>query len=160
MTKAEFIAGYSLLTVQPWGKLYRGNSPEATIQAELYYRHVNQANPHVWQAICEANATGERWPSLADLKNALQANGGYIQDGQAAIEGPKELDWSEAPEPLDSIFAYAKANDCPITEAMRNVLPVWTRDNGTHEDIGRAKRLLANAQRATMGQVGNVRVPL
>lgn len=85
MTKAEFMAGYSLLTIQPWGKLYRGNSPEATIQAELYYRNVNSANPVVWQAVCESHATGERWPSLSDLKAAINALGGYRQDGQAAI---------------------------------------------------------------------------
>lgn len=160
MTKAQFLSGYSLLTVQPWGKTYRGNTPEATIQAELYYRHVNQANPHVWQAICEANATGEKWPSLADLKTALQANGGYVLKEQASIEGPEALDWTEAPEPLDSIFAYAKANDCPVTQAVRKVLPVWIKDNPAHEDVGRAKSLLANASRASQGTVGNVRVAL
>lgn len=160
MTKAEFQAGYALLTVQPWGKMYRGNTPEATIQAELYYRHVNQANPHVWQAICEANATGEKWPSLADLKTALQANGGYVQEQQAAIEGPGIWDWSEAPEPLDSIFSYAKANDCPVTQAMCKILPVWIKDNQRHEDVGRARALLASASRAPQVAAGNVRVPL
>lgn len=41
MTKHEFLQGYGLLTIQPWGKLYRGNGPEATIQMELYYRQVS-----------------------------------------------------------------------------------------------------------------------
>lgn len=160
MTKAQFLSGYSLLTVQPWGKVYRGNTPEATIQAELYYRHVNQANPHVWQAICEANATGEKWPSLADLKTALQANGGYVQDSQASIDGPGALDWTQAPEPLDSIFAYAKANECPVTQAMCKILPIWINANPSHEDIGRAQQLLTNASRAPREASGNVRVAL
>lgn len=85
MTKPEFLAGYSLLTIQPWGKLYRGNGPEATIQAELYYRNVNRANHIIWQEVCESAASGERWPSISDLKAALQAKDGYRINGQRRL---------------------------------------------------------------------------
>lgn len=78
MTKPEFLTGWLLLTAQPWGKPYRGSTPEASIQLELYYRHVNKANPIVWQAVCEAAAQGDKWPGLAELKGILQANGGYV----------------------------------------------------------------------------------
>ena len=91
MNKQEFMAGYAILTIQPWGKLYRGNGPEATIQAELYYKHVNQASGKVWQAVCEASATGEKWPSLSDLKTALQQQGGWRQEGQHVIEHTPEF---------------------------------------------------------------------
>lgn len=86
MTKEQFARGWAILTIQPWGKLYRGQGPEATIQAELYYRHVDKADPTVWQAVCESAATsGEKWPSLSDLKTALTQLGGWGHDGQKQI---------------------------------------------------------------------------
>lgn len=86
MTKPEFLQGFALLTSQPWGKTYRGQTPEAAIQVELYYKHVSKANPRIWQKVCEAAATGEKWPSLSDLKTALHQCGGWSQDGQAQIQ--------------------------------------------------------------------------
>lgn len=161
MTKSEFLAGYSLLTIQPWGKLYRGNGPEATIQAELYYRNVNRANPIVWQAVCEAVATGDHWPNLGDLKASLNANGGYRQDEYDELDwdGPR---WEESPEPLAAVFAYTKANNCTVQEATIAVLSVWVKQNQTHEDYSRASDLLDKAKRnyGMPKQPGNVRVSL
>lgn len=91
MTRPEFLQGFMLLAAQPWGKTYRGQTPEATIQVELYYKHVNRASGKVWQAVCEAAATGEKWPSLSDLKTALQQQNGWRQDGQHVIEHTPEF---------------------------------------------------------------------
>lgn len=85
MTKAEFLTGWTILTTQPWGKVYRGTTLEATVQVEFYYKHVDRANPDVWVSVCESAAQGDRWPSLSDLKSALQAKGGYMQVGQRQL---------------------------------------------------------------------------
>lgn len=163
MTKEEFARGWSLLTIQPWGKLYRGQGPEATIQAELYYRHVNQANPIVWQAVCEQSAAGEKWPSLSDLKSALQANGGYRYDERQAIPLLNALQWESAPWPLQACFTYQKEHECTLGEAARTVLPVWLKENPNHEDTGAAQRFLESAKKhfgLPSRRGGNVRVPL
>ncbi len=163
MTKEQFARGWAILTIQPWGKLYRGQGPEATIQAELYYRHVDKANPVVWQAVCESAAMGERWPSLSDLKSALQVNGGYRQEGQKAIAVLTGLQWESAPWPLKSCFTYQKEHDCTLREAARTVLPVWLKDNPTHEDATAVKLLLRQAQQyfgMARRAGGDVRVPL
>lgn len=86
MTKSDFLKGWTLLTTQPWGKAYRGTTPEATIQVEFYYKHVSRANPKVWVKVCEQAATGERWPSMSELKAALQNNNGFMLEDRQALE--------------------------------------------------------------------------
>lgn len=162
MTKQEFLQGYALLTIQPWGKLYRGNGPEATIQMELYYRHVNQARAMVWQAVCEAHATGERWPNLSDLKTALQANGGYSRK-LVEIDVDRDSQWDEVPEPLAACFAYRTEHDCSLKDAYLAILPVWIKQNPHHADAGRSESLLAKAKAnfwMSLNKAGNVRAPL
>lgn len=163
MTKEQFFIGWTILTTQPWGRAYRGTTPEATIQVELYFKHVNKANPVVWQAVCEAAAMGQRWPSLEELKEGLRANGGYAQADRYALEDFSIFEWEEAPEPLSACFTYAKQNQCLITEAYRVVLPVWLKQNHGHENATRATRLLDQAKKnfGRVGKrVGNVEVPL
>lgn len=162
MTKQEFLKGYALLTIQPWGKLYRGNGPEATIQMELYWSKVNTANPVVWQAVCEAHATGERWPSLSDLKTALQANGGY-RSTLHALEHDSMGQWEDAPEPLAACFAYRREHDCSLKDAYLTILPVWLSQNPDHADRSHAESLLAKAKAnfgMPLNKAGNVRTPL
>ena len=162
MTKQDFLKGYALLTIQPWGKLYRGNGPEATIQMELYYRKVNTANTIVWQAVCEAHATGERWPSLSDLKTALQANGGY-KSALLALEHDRAGQWQDAPEPLDACFAYRHEHDCSLKDAYLAILPVWIAQNPHHAEIERAELLLSRTKAnfgMPLNKAGNVRAPL
>lgn len=161
MTRAEFITGWTILITQPWGKTYRGQGPEATIQRELYYKHVSAANPIVWQAICESNAQGERWPTLEALKEGLRANGGYVRADQRAIEVDGLTHWSEPPEPLQAVFAYQCEHDCTVKEAVLAIIPEWLKQNDGHEDHGRASGLLTLARRnfdLPAGKAGNVRV--
>lgn len=91
MTKEQFARGWALLTVQPWGRAYRGLNPEVTIQSELYYKHVHKANPQVWLTVCESSASGDKWPSLSDLKTALTQLHGWEQDGQRQLTHTPEF---------------------------------------------------------------------
>ena len=163
MTKEEFYRGWALLVAQPWGRTYRGKEAEATIQVELYFKHVNRANPIVWQAVCEAHAQGDHWPGLSELKTSLQANGGYQQVGQKQLEGPMGFAWDEAPWPLKATWTYQKEHDCGLREAALAVIPVWLKENLGHEDYHHAQRFLKQAQENFGGRrpgKGNVRVPL
>lgn len=163
MTTEEFLRGWSLLIAQPWGKLYRGNGPEATIQLELYFKHVNRANPHVWQAVCESQAQGDRWPGLAEIKTSLQANGWYAQEGVKQLTGPMGFDYQEAPWPLKACWTYQKEHKCSLREAALAVLPVWMKENRGHEDYEQAERFLKKAHEnfgMPNRKGGNVRVPL
>ena len=163
MTVQEFARGWALLTAQPWGRTYRGNAPEAVIQSELYFKHVNRANPIVWQAVCESHAQGERWPTLSELKASLQANGGYQQVGQKQLEGPLGFAWDEAPWPLKATWTYQKEHDCGLREAALAVIPVWLKENLGHEDYHHAQRFLKQAQEyfgVRHPGKGNLRVPL
>lgn len=163
MTKAEFLKGWTFLTTQPWGKSYRGTSPEAVIQVEFYYKHVNQANPIVWVAVCEHAATGGKWPSLDELKQSLTANGGYIQANQRLLSMPYRLAWEESPEPLNACFAYRKQHDCSFADAYLAILPVWLEQNVGHENYRKASTLLESVKKnfgLPRGKAGNMEVPL
>lgn len=158
MTKPQFLAGWMLLTAQPWGKAYRTNTPEATIQIELYYKHVSRANPVVWVAVCEHAAQGDKWPSLSDLKASLANNGGYAHGRTLAL--PDHTQGGEAPWPLHACWTYQREHGCTFAEAVLAVLPVWARENERHEDYHSALKLL-NEARANFGipqttQRGNI----
>lgn len=91
MTKAEFLKGWTILTTQPWGKTYRGTSPEAVIQVEFYYKHVDRASPIVWQKVCEEAASGDHWPSLGELKTALTQRDGWAMKRERQLTHQPEL---------------------------------------------------------------------
>lgn len=160
MTKAEFGVGWMLLTAQPWGRSYRGATAEASIQLELYYRHVDKANPVVWQAVCEQAAQGDKWPSLSELKQSLVNNGGYVRPEQVAI--PSRFSFQEAPWPLKACWTYQRDRECSFKDAALAVLPVWLKDNGQHEDYADAAQLLERAKQnfGMTAKAGNIRTPL
>jgi len=163
MTKEQFLIGWTLLTTQPWGKPYRGTNPEAVIQVEFYYQHVNRANPVVWRAVCEAAATGGKWPSLDELKQSLTVNGGYVKEHQRLLQTPSRLAWEESPEPLNACFAYRKEHDCSYADAYLAILPVWLSQNEHHENYKKAQQLLEKTRKnfgLPRGMGGNVQVPL
>lgn len=160
MTKPQFMTGWMLLTAQPWGKAYRTNTPEATIQLELYYKHVGRANHHVWQAVCEYHAQGERWPSLTELKTSLTNNGGYAHPDQSAL--PQYFAYTEAPWPLHALWTYQHEHGCTMKDAALAVLPVWIKENPHREDYIGASELLEKAKDnfGIKRQRGNVTAPM
>lgn len=159
MTKEQFGIGWILLTSQPWGRSYRGATVEATIQLELYYKHVDKANAFVWQAVCEQAAQGDHWPSLSELKQSLVHNGGYPRPEQVAI--PSRFSFQEAPWPLKACWTYQTEHSCTLKDAALAVLPVWLADNAQHEDYANAAQFVEKAKQnfgLPMGQRGNVSV--
>jgi len=160
VSKEEFFKGWVLLTNQPWGRSYRGATAEATIQMELYYKHVDKANAVVWQAVCEQAAQGDHWPSLSELKQSLAHNGGYARPEQLVITS--RFSFQEAPWPLKACWTYQRDKECSFKDAALAVLPVWIKDNGQHEDYADAAQLLEKAQNnfGLTGKAGNLRTPL
>lgn len=160
MTKEQFGVGWMILTAQPWGRSYRGATAEATIQLELYYKHVDKANPVVWQAVCEHAAQGDHWPSLSELKQTLNNNGGYARPEQVVITS--RFSFQEAPWPLKACWTYQKQHECSLKDAALAVLPVWLKDNAHHEDYVDAALFLEKAKTnfGVTGKTGNVRMPL
>lgn len=105
MSKEEFFKGWVLLTNQPWGRNYRGATAEATIQMELYYKHVDKANAVVWQAVCEQAAQGDKWPSLGELKQGLVNHRGYVQEGVKGLTDQRTRRGDEMPEEVRALLS-------------------------------------------------------
>lgn len=74
MTKADFLSGYLLLVIQPWGRRYELSTSEGQLQSELYYRHLSFADVETWRRVAERFAQGGKWPSLEELKQSLYAS--------------------------------------------------------------------------------------
>lgn len=80
MTRQDFLRGWLLLTAQPWGRTYRSDNTNplnsepspAKIQAELYYKALAYAYVPAWLEVAELLASGEKWPSITECKEALR----------------------------------------------------------------------------------------
>lgn len=86
MNQAEFIKGWTLLILQPWGWRYRSMtadgrpSEESRQQLEFYYDKLKWAEAKAWWTITELYAQGTEWPSVSALKTALhQVNARFIK---------------------------------------------------------------------------------
>lgn len=99
MSREEFLPGWTLLITQPWGRTYRGNTPEAAIQSEFYFDKLNWAHPGAWMKVAELYAQGNDWPSVNDLKRALQQ---VNQDFMKALPEPPPT-YEEMPENVREI---------------------------------------------------------
>ena len=86
-----FGKGWKLLLLQPWGWRYRGMvedpvtkqmtvSEEAKTQMEFYYSKLKWATGAAWMEVAQRFAEGEKWPSVQELRLALQhVNGKYVK---------------------------------------------------------------------------------
>ena len=78
MTPAEFSKGWKLLLLQPWGWRYRTltadgkPAPESQAQLEFYYDKLKWADGRAWMKVADLYAQGKDWPSVNELKMALQ----------------------------------------------------------------------------------------
>lgn len=86
MTHAEFAKGWTLLITQTWGWRYRGMtdkgqpSEESKTQLEFYYAKLRWAEGAAWLDVVERFAEGDKWPSVNELRLALQhVNGRYVR---------------------------------------------------------------------------------
>ena len=107
MTQAEFIKGWTLLILQPWGWRYRSMtadgrpSEESRQQLEFYYDKLKWAEPKAWLTITELYAQGGEWPSVSALKTALhQVNARFL----TALPAP-EPTYAAMPVEIRNIFA-------------------------------------------------------
>jgi len=83
MPMGVFAKGWKLLILQPWGWRYRGlvedpqtgqmvPSEEAKTQMQFYYDKLKWAQGAAWMQVAEVYAQGKDWPSVQELKTALQ----------------------------------------------------------------------------------------
>jgi hypothetical protein len=79
LSQADFAKGWRLLVLQPWGWRYNRideatgrPTHEAAAQMEFYYGKLNWAQPAAWWAVADLFAQGSAWPSVTELKQALQ----------------------------------------------------------------------------------------
>lgn len=86
MSQGAFAKGWKLLIVQPWGRAYREldprgePTPEAATQLAFYFDRLKWAQPGAWYEVAQLYAQGSSWPSVNELKQALQAvNGKYVR---------------------------------------------------------------------------------
>lgn len=103
MTRKEFMAGWSLLVLQPWGWRYNkvgGDgqpTSEALAQIEFYFSKLSWAHPQAWRQVVELYAEGKEWPSVQELRISLQTiNARFVvgltdQTTKAYCECPAEL---------------------------------------------------------------------
>lgn len=144
MSWDQFVKGWMFLTSQPWGRQYRSDQPEAKIQIELYFKAFRFVNPYIWEAVCEAHASGERWPSITELKNACNATAGFKTEQPKF--GHSKIEWSEAPEPIALVMDHANKKGITIREAALAILPGWVKRNLSHEDAERAANFIERAK--------------
>ena len=99
MTQSEFSKGWKLLILQPWGWRYRTltdgkPSEESRSQLEFYYAKLQFGTAEGWMKVADLFAQGDDWPSVAELKRALQAQ---RPAGQAKLEDKRDP-WQEPPD--------------------------------------------------------------
>ena len=89
MTQAEFVQGWKLLIIQPWGWRYNqmdqnGQPTSATKQQmEFYFDKLKWAHPEAWLEVVDLFARGDKWPSVDELTQTLrQVNSKYARDLQ------------------------------------------------------------------------------
>lgn len=94
MNQAEFIKGWTLLILQPWGWRYRSMtadgrpSEESKQQLEFYFNKLQWAEAKAWWQVAELYAQGTEWPSVSALKTALQqVNARFVK----ALPAPEPL---------------------------------------------------------------------
>lgn len=78
MTHAQFVIGWTLLILQPWGWRYRGlnvmghPSEESTLQLQFYFSKLKWAHGSAWLKVASDHAQGHQWPSVNELNQALR----------------------------------------------------------------------------------------
>lgn len=113
MTQAEFSKGWKLLLLQPWAARYRSMtaagqpSEEARCQMEFYFAKLQWADSRAWLHAADLFAQGNAWPSINDLRSAIQqVNHRYV----CALNAPQP-DYVPCPP--------------EVREALRKILPGW-----------------------------------
>jgi len=101
MTREEFMKGWSMLVMQPWGWRYNkvGNDSrpvgDALLQLDLYFESLKWADARAWWKVAVLFARGEKWPSVNELRDGLRSvNGDFVKSLQQQpeyVEMPAEV---------------------------------------------------------------------
>lgn len=101
MTKKEFLQGWKVLVLQPWGWRYnqvgKDGKPTADAMAQLdfYFSKLSWAQPEAWAKVAEVYAEGKEWPSVQELRASLQnLNGQFVKalpHRSEGVEMPQEV---------------------------------------------------------------------
>lgn len=73
MSREEFLRGWRLLIIQPWGWRYNQTEADgrpafaAREQLEFYFDRLKWAHGDVWMRVATSYAHGDEWPSLNAL---------------------------------------------------------------------------------------------
>lgn len=99
MTREEFLAGWTLLLMQPWAwrfnQVGKNGMPtgDALGQLDLYFQKVRRADPNAWLEVARRFAEGEKWPSAQEIYQSLiSVNSKYVR----ALPEP-ESGWAPMP---------------------------------------------------------------
>ncbi len=98
MTQTEFMKGWTLLILQPWGWRYRGMtqdgrpSEESKLQLEFYFDKLKSVEASAWWHVASLHAQGDAWPSVREIKISLnQTHGRFIAALPAPDAVPEEM---------------------------------------------------------------------
>lgn len=78
MTRQEFMVGWSLLVLQPWGWRYNQAGPngkptaDALGQLEFYFSELSWAHAEAWGKVARSYAKGDKWPSVQEVLTSLR----------------------------------------------------------------------------------------
>lgn len=93
MTREEFIQGWSLLVMQPWGWRYnqigQDGRPggDSLMQLNLYFESLKWADTQAWCKVAKVFARSEKWPSANELRESLRSvNDDFVRAVPAHVE--------------------------------------------------------------------------
>lgn len=137
MPKEQFIRGWNLLVAQPWGKRYgtmqdSAAAKTAATQLAFYYKKLGAYPAEAWLGICELFAQADHWPSVDEMRQALNHN--LPQRLHIEYTGGR----TEMPEVVALCQAHAETHRTSFIEAVQAVLPAWLEINRDHEDYLKA----------------------
>lgn len=137
MPKDIFVRGWDLLLAQPWGRRYATvqditSAKAAATQLAFYYKKLGTYPVDGWLGICELFAQGDHWPSVDEMRQALNHN----------LPPRLHLEYTngrtEMPEAVALCLAHAETHRTSWIEAVQAVLPGWLKQNQDHEDYAKA----------------------
>lgn len=107
MTRKEFMIGWSILVLQPWGWRYSKvgadgrPTADSLAQIDFYFTKLSWAHPQAWSTVAEMYAEGKDWPSVQELRLSLQAiNARFIK----SLTDQTEKEYCECPEDVQAIL--------------------------------------------------------
>lgn len=149
MTRDEFMPGWLLLTIQPWGRKYSGQDATAKLQFEFYWSRLERFHGEAWKVSCQLFAGGDKWPSVDEIRNSIN------NSLPARFQIAHSPDMVEKPELFVKIEIYQRQHGCTTLEAAEMVLPEFAKEHPepeADEQIDECEKLIKKlkAHKASM----------